>query len=203
MSNKTGLLPANGHRIQGRSSEDFLDAREIINSLNLKGDEIFMDAGCGDGHAAMEAVDILNDNAIIYALDVYQPSIDDIVKDVEEKGINNLIPICADIADHIDLEDDLIDVILLINVWHGFKARRNMDAAIDELKRIIKPGGKLAIMDYKKQEAKHGPPYAVRSSPDELIEVFKNHGMELASLEDDVGEDIPQGKSHYLIVFEK
>ena len=36
-----------------------------------------------------------------------------------------------------------------------------------------------------------------------LEEVFKEHGMDLFSLNPDCGEDIPQGKSHYLIVFQK
>ncbi|SFL51397.1 Methyltransferase domain-containing protein [Methanobrevibacter olleyae] len=203
MANKTGILPANGHRIQGRSSESFLNAHDIIMELNLKGNEVFMDAGCGDGHAALEAVEILDDDATIYAIDIYEPSIEDLIKEKEEKAIDNLFPICADISDHIDLDDDLVDVILLINVWHGFKATRRMDKAIEELKRILKPSGKLAIMDYKKQEARHGPPITVRSSPEDLEEVFKEHGMDLFSLNPDTGEDIPQGKSHYLIVFQK
>ena len=40
-------MPSNGHRIHGFSSETFIDAREIIKSLGLKGNEVFMDAGCG------------------------------------------------------------------------------------------------------------------------------------------------------------
>ena len=68
--NSTGLLPANGHRIQGRSSEDFLDVDEILRELNLKGDETLMDAGCGDGHVAIKALDLLPDG-VVYALDVY------------------------------------------------------------------------------------------------------------------------------------
>ena len=203
MGNKTGMLPAKGHRIQGRSSESFLDAREIIMELGLEGNEVFMDAGCGDGHAAIEAVDILGEDATIYAVDIYEPSIEDLKKAADENGYDNLIPICADIADHIDLDDDTVDIVLLINVWHGFKATRRMDEAIEELKRILKPGGKIAIMDYKKQEAKHGPPITVRSSPEDLEEVFKEHDMTLFSLNPDTGEDIPQGKSHYLIVFQK
>ena len=67
-----------------------------------------MDAGCGDGHAALEAIDILDDDAVIYAVDIYGPSIEDLVKDKEEKGLDNLFPICADIPDHIGLEDDLL-----------------------------------------------------------------------------------------------
>ena len=47
---KNNMMPSNGHRIHGFSSETFIDAREIIKSLGLKGNEVFMDAGCGDGH---------------------------------------------------------------------------------------------------------------------------------------------------------
>lgn len=57
-----------------------------------------MDAGCGDGHAAMEAYDMMDDDATIYALDIYKPSIEDLKKDLKEKGITNVIPIQSDIA---------------------------------------------------------------------------------------------------------
>ena len=118
MANTTGMLPANGHRIQGRSSESFLNAHDIIMELGLKGNEVFMDAGCGDGHAALEAVDILDDDATIYAVDIYEPSIEDLQKAADEKGYANLKPICADIAERSDCDDDIVDMIMLINVWH-------------------------------------------------------------------------------------
>ena len=68
--NSTGLLPANGHRIQGRSSEDFLDADEILGELNLKGNETLIDAGCGDGHVAIKALDLLPEGVAVLACPV-------------------------------------------------------------------------------------------------------------------------------------
>lgn len=204
MTNNTGLLPFNGHRIQGRSSESFIDARDIISRLDLKGNEVFMDAGCGDGHAAMEAYDMMGDDATIYALDIYEPSIEDLKEDIKEKGITNIIPIQSDIAGDITLEDDTVDVCLMINVFHGFVAMKNTDKAIAELKRIIKPGGRIAVMDFKKMDAKYGPPLRVRSSPQELEEMFAKHGLKMIQLDNEVGEDLEEElKSHYLIVFEK
>ncbi|WP_295722281.1 class I SAM-dependent methyltransferase [uncultured Methanobrevibacter sp.] len=203
MGNKTGIIPKNGHRIHGRSSETFLDAREIINSLDLKGDEVFMDAGCGDGHAAIEALDILDDNALVYGVDIYEPSIEDLKKYKNENNIENLIPLVGDLTQHVDVADSSIDVILMINVFHGFKGIQKLDEVVEELKRMIKPDGKIAIMDYKKQEAKHGPSITVRSSAEELENLFKNHGLKLLSLDNDTGEDIEEGKSHFLIIFTK
>lgn len=200
--NNTGLLPANGHRIQGRSSEDFLDVDEILRELNLKGNETLMDAGCGDGHVAIKALDLLPEG-VVYALDVYKPSVEDMEKYKSENNVGNLIPVQSDIADKIDVDDNVLDVVLLVNVVHGFNAMRKMDEACSELKRIIKPdGGRIAIMDYKKQDVKHGPPFQIRCSPEDIEEVFTKQGLKITYLNEDIGEDIPEGKSHYFVVFE-
>jgi len=204
MSNNTGLYPSNGHRIQGRSSESFIDARDIISRLDLDGNEVFMDAGCGDGHVAMEAHEIMDDEATIYALDIYEPSITDLKKDLKEKEITNVIPVQSDIAGFIVLGDDTVDICLLINVFHGFIARKNTDEAITELKRVIKPDGKIAVMDYKKMDTGYGPPFKFKIAPDDLEKMFIEHGFEMVQLDNEVGEDLEVGcKSHYLAIFEK
>ena len=202
MKNKTGLLPANGHRIQGRSSEEFLDTVEILDELNLKGNENFMDVGCGDGHVAIKALDYLSEGNV-YALDIYEPSVEDMEKFKKENNVDNLFPIQSNVSEKIDLDDDTLDVALMVNVFHGFTASRTTDEAISELKRVIKPeGGRIAIMDYKKQDVKHGPPYAIRSTPDELRREFIKHGLVMTHLNEEIGEKIPEGMSHYFIVFE-
>ncbi len=204
MSNNTGLYPSNGHRIKGRTSESFIDARDVISRLNLKGNEVFMDAGCGDGHAAMIAYDMMDAEATIYAVDDYHPSIDDLKKDLEEDGITNVIPIQSDITKKIDLDDDTVDVCLLINVFHHFVATKSTDEAISELKRIIKPDGRIAVMDYKKMDTGYGPPVKFKRSSDEIREMFKGHGLKMVQLDTETGEDLEDGtKSHYLIVFKK
>lgn len=202
---KADLQPKNGHRVHGISSESFLNAKEILEALNFNGDETFLDAGCGDGHIAMEALEFLNDDAIIYAIDKYEPSIIDLEKEIKEKNIPNMIALVSDITQHIDLEDETIDITLLLNVFHGFKARNTTSEAISELKRITKTGGKIAIMDYKRIHAPHGPPYKVRSTIEELEEMFQEHGLKKIYLNYAIGEDIAEdnGKSHFLVIFEK
>ena len=203
MTSETGLFPSNGHRIQGRSTESFLDARDVLSRLNLKGNEVFADIGCGDGHVAMEAYDMLDDEATIYAVDIFEPSIEDMEKEVEEKGIKNIIPVQSDVSDHIAIEDDTVDICLLINVFHHFVAMEKTDGAICELKRIIKPEGKIAVMDYKKEDTGYGPPVRVKSTPEEMEEMFTKHGLKMVHLDNEAGEDLEHGKSHYIITFEK
>ena len=194
----------NGHRAHGFSSVHFLDSDEIISELNLKGNETFMDAGCGDGHIAIKVVEEYLPDGTVYAVDVYDASIEDMEVYKAENNVENLINIEADITKGIPgVDDESINVVLMVNVFHGFRASRTMDEAIDEFARIIKQDGKIAIMDYKAWDVPKGPPTAFRSSPEELEEVFAKHGLKMTHLNEEIGEDIPQGKSHYFIVFQK
>ena len=144
------MMPENGHRAHGFSSAFFLDSDEIIQELELAGDETFMGAGCGDGHNAIKILEDYNHKGLVYAVDIYNASIEDMETYKSENSIENLINIEADITEGIPgVDDESIDVVLMVNVFHGFKASRKMDEAVDELSRIIKKDGKIAIMDYK------------------------------------------------------
>ena len=198
------MIPKNGHRARGFSSEFFLDSNEIIDELNLKGSETIMDAGCGDGHIAIKLIEEYIDSGTVYAVDVYDASIEDMEKYKLENSVDNLINIEADITQGIsEIDDETFDVILTVNVFHGFTASRKIDEAIDEFSRLIKNDGKIAIMDYKKWDVPKGPPTQVRSSPEELEEYFAKHGLKMTYLNEEIGEDIPEGKSHFFIIFEK
>ena len=198
------MMPENGHRAHGFSSAFFLDSDEILAELNLKGDETFMDAGCGDGHIAIKVLEDYAHKGTVYAVDVYYASIEDMETYKQENNVDNLINIEADITERIfGVEDESVDVVLLVNVFHGFKASRKLDEAVLELKRITKKDGTIAIMDYKAWDVPKGPPTKMRSSPSDLEELFNKHGLKMTYLNEEIGEDIPEGKSHYLIMFQK
>ena len=198
------MMPENGHRAHGFSSAFFLDDNEILDELNLDGSELIMDAGCGDGHISIKLLNEYITSGAVYAVDIYGASIEDMEKFKSENRIRNLINIQADITQKIsEIDDETLDIILMVNVFHGFKASRKIDEAINELSRLIKKDGKIAIMDYKKWDVPKGPPTQFRSSPEELEEIFNKHDLKMTYLNEDIGEDIPEGKSHYLIIFEK
>jgi ubiquinone/menaquinone biosynthesis C-methylase UbiE len=198
------MMPENGHRAHGFSSANFLDSNEILNELNLKGDEVFMDAGCGDGHIAIQVIEEKLTTNTVYAVDIYDASIEDMETYKKENNVENLINIEADIPEGIPgVGDESIDVVLLVNVFHGFKASRQLDEAVCELSRIVKKDGKIAVMDYKPWDVPKGPPTKMRSSPEDLEELFKKQNLKKIYLNEEIGEDIPEGKSHFLIMFQK
>lgn len=192
------------HRHHGKSSANFLDSDEILNELNLKGDETFLDAGCGDGYISKKAIEKYLPEGKVYAVDAYAESIKELQEYVDENDIENLIPIEADITKTIPgVGDESVDVILMLNVFHGFKESSQKEDVINELKRITKSDGRIAIMDFKPIEMTKGPPLDIRISHVEMEKIFNGYGLKRDYLTVDIGEENPQGKSHYLIIFKK
>lgn len=191
------------HKHHAKSSIKFLDSDEILSQLDLCGSEVFMDAGCGDGHIAIRALEEFLPEGCAYAVDNYEPSIRQLNEYMAENSLENLIPLNADITQDIaEINDDSVDVIFMLNVAHGFKASQNMDEVIENLMRILKPDGKFAIVEFRPVEWSFGPPVEIKYAPEELEGIFNGHGFDKVYL-NDIGEESSNGRSHYLIIFEK
>ena len=192
------------HVHHAKSSVKFFNSDEILKLLNFKGNEVFMDAGCGDGHIAITAVKNYLPDGMAYAVDNYEPAINELEEFISQNSIENLISVNADITrDIVQIEDDVIDIVLMINVVHGFKPAENIDEVIDNFLRILKDNGKFAVVDFNPIDLDVGPPLEIKYAPDELENIFNNHGFKKIYLNEELGMDSPKGKSHYLIIFEK
>ena len=192
------------HVHHGKSSGKFLDSDEILAELNLKGDETFLDAGCGDAYISKKAIEKYLPEGKVYAVDAYPPAIDELKEYVEENDIENLIPVEADVTKGIgDVAEGSVDVVFMLNVFHGFKESSQRQDAINELKRVIKSDGRIAIMEFKPIEMAWGPPIDIRISHVEMEKIFNDYGLKKDYLTVDIGEENPEGKSHYLIIFKK
>ncbi|WP_458453688.1 class I SAM-dependent methyltransferase [Methanobrevibacter sp.] len=192
------------HEHHGKSSANFLDADEILSQLNLEGNETFMDAGCGDGYISKKAIEEFLPDGKVYAIDVYSESVKNLKEYATENEMGNLMAIQGDLTQEISgIDDESVDVILMLNVFHGFKASGEMGKVIEVLKRLCKVGGRIAVMDFKPIEMPRGPPIEIRCSHAEVESLFEKHGFRKHFLNVDIGESIPEGKSHFLIIFEK
>lgn len=192
------------HKHHAKSSVNFLDSDEIIEKLNLNGNEVFMDAGCGDGHIAIKALNDYLPNGLVYAIDNYDISIRELEDYKKENNLEKLITVQADLTKDIpQIDDDAIDMIFMLNVVHGFKASGNMDDVIEKLLRILKSDGKIAIVEFRPIDWTFGPPTEIKYAPDELEAIFNNHGFKKIYLNEELGQEGLEEKSHYLIIFEK
>jgi len=168
------------HHHRGKSSESILDKSQILASLSITAGQVILDAGCGNGYMAKEFAKLTGEAGTVYALDPDAISID-ILK--SETVGTNLEPFVGDIAEETKLAAYSIDLIYLSTVIHGF-SEKQMEGFLKEIKRLLKPNGRLAIVEIKKEDTPFGPPLDIRFSPEELSQRIDLHPTQLI----DVGE---------------
>jgi ubiquinone/menaquinone biosynthesis C-methylase UbiE len=160
--------PHKGHHHSGKSSERFLDKEIILKELDIFPGQTILDAGCGNGYMSREFSRILKNTGKIYALDPDENALVVLKNDV---GHTNITPILGDITKPTELEEASIDLIYLSTVLHGF-SKSQVDGFRNEINRLLKPNGILAIVEIKKEPTPFGPPLEMRFSPQDLKEMF-------------------------------
>ena len=167
-------------RHRGRSSERFLDKDKILASLCIKAGEVIFDGGCGNGYMAKEFARLTGKTGKVYAMDVDAAAIESLKSECEGTIIEAF---AGDITKRTMPADSSIDLIYLCTVVHCF-SETQMEEFVKEVKRLLKAGGRLAIVEIKKKESGFGPRLEMRFSPEELERAISLPVTHLA----DVGE---------------
>lgn len=119
---------------------------EIISALELKPGNVIADIGAGGGYFSIRFAEIVGKSGKVYAIDINPEFLQFIEEYAQEKNLNNIIPILAKDA-NLDLPENILDLIFMRNVTHHLSNRVNYFA---NLKKYLKPDGKVAIIEYKR-----------------------------------------------------
>ncbi len=152
------------HTHRGKSSENHMDKNVILSHLPIQPGQMILDAGCGNGYMTKEFARLTGVTGKVYALDPDTESIEILQAETEGTGIEAFE---GDITKETKLPASSIDLIYISTVIHGF-SKTGMEGLITEVNRLLKPGGRLAIVEIKKQNTPFGPPMEIRFSPEEL-----------------------------------
>lgn len=165
------------HHHAGRSSADFLDARRVLRDIGLSEGQVVLDAGSGSGHFSKAASNLVGPGGTVWALDSDQPSLDQLTRDIFTSGIRNIRPLLADLAGPLPVKSGSVDLCLLVNVLHGLAWDKTAPGALGELARVLKPGGRLAVVEFKKMQMDFGPPLEVRLEPGDVERLAAPAGL--------------------------
>jgi len=161
----------------GKSSFDLIDKERFFGALGIKREYVLLDAACGVGKYSIAISDVLKNEGIIYAVDLWEEGIQTLKQTIEEKEIKNIKPFLADISKHIPVEDQSVDIILMATVLHDLIEDNTEKGTLSEVRRVLKPGGSLVIVEFKKMEGPPGPPVAIRLSPEETEKIVSAYGF--------------------------
>lgn len=118
---------------------------ETIKVLSLAKGQKVVDIGVGGGYYSLRFAEIVGNEGKVYGVDTNRNFLDFLSQSAKEKGFENVVVIPADGRDFPESFHDC-DLVFMRNVFHHIPERieyfRNM-------KEVLKPEGKVAIIDYK------------------------------------------------------
>ena len=163
-----------------RFTEDMLDNDLIVQELGVSPGQTIVDAGCGNGYMSMVFAHQVGSNGHVYAFDMNKHFISALQ---EECIMDNLSPLVGDIAHHIPISNGCANIVYMSTVVHS-QSQKQLHGIIREVRRVVSPGGLLAVVEIKKHETPFGPPLKQRYSPEELHESFPFTPLNTVSVAD-------------------
>lgn len=112
-------------------------AQKVIDDLELAGDEVVLDAGCGSGSVTFDLLARLP-RGKIYAVDASAEMVGSLSRQIAERGVTSVTPIVASLTDFTLPEQ--VDRVFSNAVFHWIP---DDDALFGCLSRATKPGGRL------------------------------------------------------------
>jgi len=176
MSHKFNIR--NIDRLNNPKRLEILDLQKVISHFKLEGSITLVDIGTGAGIFA-EAFLKLLPGARCYALDIRNEAVEWIRNNREAYKTGRLIPRLME-ESRIPLEDNIADFLFMITLHHELEEPIEL---MKECSRILKPGGKLLIADWRK-DAEAGPPRQHRIEPELAISHLQKAGFEYISIFD-------------------
>jgi ubiquinone/menaquinone biosynthesis C-methylase UbiE len=127
----------------------------IFELLDLKSDEVILDAGAGSGYYSLAIARKLVTGKVI-SVDVSNALLSNLERQAKRKHLLDYIDIRWGDCAKLPIEDNAIDKAITVLVWHDMDISDAAEEASRELLRVLKPLGKVVAVDLVTKSDRHG-----------------------------------------------
>lgn len=172
--------------------ETFLNPEKVLDQIETRRDMVAAEFGCGSGGFTVPLARRIKDG-LIYGLDIQVAPLNVLKSRAIYEKIVNIRVIRCDLEkpNGSTLTSSSLDLVLASNILFQVE---NKEAVINEIKRVLKKGGKAVVIDWL-PSIPQGPVKG-RILPDEVKKMAAKAGLAL-------DKEIEVGMYHYGFVFEK
>lgn len=145
---------------------------EVIRALALAPGAVVADIGSGTGYFSVRLAHMVPKGRV-YGLDTEPDMVKHLAERAKREGLANLEAVAA-VPDDPRLPEKA-DLVLLVDVYHHVGERERY---FDKLRGSLKPGGHVAIIDFR-MDSRRGPPPAARVTPQQVRDELARAGYAL------------------------
>jgi len=170
----------------------FLDPDKIIAQLDIEKGITVVDFGCGPGYFSIPFAKAIGEDGRVYALDILPQVLENVIGKAKNAGVSNIITkrVNFERENGSKLEDNFADWIIMKDVLFQ---NQKKEVIIAEAYRVLKPGGKIIVVEWNYKETTVGPAPQLRITQIALEKMFSNHKFI-------VEKNIEAGHFHYAFV---
>jgi ubiquinone/menaquinone biosynthesis C-methylase UbiE len=172
---------------------NFSDPKANVLQLGLRDGMRLADLGSGSGHYALAAASAVGASGRVYAIDIHEDMLQHVKDAAQGLGLGNIECIWGDIEKPggTKLRDHTLDAAILSNVLFQIDQKPQLLA---EITRILKPEGKLLVIDWAGAYGGMGPKPSHVVPESAAEELFITAGFHKQ-------KDFRAGPHHYALVF--
>jgi ubiquinone/menaquinone biosynthesis C-methylase UbiE len=172
---------------------NFADPKGNVLQLGLREGMKVADLGAGSGHYTLAAAGAVGHDGRVYAVDIQEDVLKHVVDSARKLGLRNVEMVWGNVEQRggTKLRDRSMDAAILSNVLFQVEHKEQL---VTEVLRILKPGGKLLVVDWAGAYGGMGPHPGQVVSEHAAEELFITGGFHKV-------KDFRGGAHHYAIVF--
>jgi arsenite methyltransferase len=121
---------------------------EVLKALELQQGQKVADIGAGGGYFALQFAEIVGADGQVFAVDTNPNFLEFIQNSAKEKGLVNVETVLAT-KDSVALPEKNLSLIFMRNVCHHLANRAEY---FKKLKDALKPEGRIAIIEYRRDK---------------------------------------------------
>ncbi|MCL5667282.1 MAG: class I SAM-dependent methyltransferase [Patescibacteria group bacterium] len=172
----------------------FINPAQVVAQTGLMQAQVVADLGCGNGFYVLPAAQMVGERGTVYAVDVMEEKLGATVSIANQFGFKNVRVVKADLTRPLlNIPESSCDLVIVSNILHEIKSKEPL---IRNIYRILKTGGRLAAVEWKRTAAPFGPPLNQRIEQQALEITFMQAGFRKV-------KEMQADNYHYAVLFEK
>lgn len=165
----------NPEMFEDESRAEWQMVDQVIEAIGLhEGDDV-ADIGGGSGYFSRPIAKKVGKSGIVYCCDFATKLLDFLQEKTKDEGLDNIVTVYA-AEDRTMLPPKSIDAAFVCDTNHHIENRVEY---YKRLQSVLRPGGKVVIIDWHKRDQKIGPPASHNLAQEIVTQEMQDAGYEL------------------------